>query len=61
MRFQLNFSWAQIIRSGAPTLAETYKNLTGKDDGWITFKSVIDLNFPEGQPSGLTTDNPFPR
>lgn len=60
LRFQLNFSWTQIIAAGAPTLAGTYKNLTGKNDGFKTFKALIDLKFPPGQLSNLTTDNPFP-
>lgn len=60
LRFQLNFPWAQIIAAGTPTLAGTYKNLTGKDDGFTTFKALIDQKFPPGQPSNLTTDNPFP-
>jgi hypothetical protein len=60
MRFQLNYTWNQIIAAGAPTLAQTYTNLTGKTDGWTAFKALIDAKFPEGQPSGVTTDNPFP-
>src|ERR1700730_15531472 len=34
LRFQLNFTWAQIIAAGTPTLAGTYKNLTGQNDGF---------------------------
>lgn len=60
MRFQLKFSWDRIIQAGAPTLGQTYKNLTGKNDGWTTFKALIDGKFPPGAPSGVTTDNPFP-
>ena len=60
LRFQLNFSWTQIIAAGAPTLAGTYKNLTGKNDGYATFKALIDQKFPPGKPSKLTKDNPFP-
>lgn len=60
MRFQLKFTWTEIIASGAATLAQTYQNLTGKSDGWATFKSLIDAKFPEDRPSGVTTDNPFP-
>jgi hypothetical protein len=60
MRFQLKFTWTQIIAAGADTLAQTYANLTGKNDGWATFKALIDAKFPPGQPSGVTTDNPFP-
>lgn len=60
LRFQLNFPWMQVIAAGAPTLAETYKNLTGKSDAFATFKAVVDNAFPPGQPSNLKTDNPFP-
>jgi hypothetical protein len=60
LRFQLNFTWTQIIAAGTPTLAGTYQNLTGKNDGFAKFKALIDQKFPPGQPSGLTTDNPFP-
>ena len=60
MRFQLKFQWTQIIAAGAPTLGQTYKNLTGKNDGWVTFKALMDAKFPPGKPSGVTMDNPFP-
>jgi hypothetical protein len=60
MRFQLKHAWNQIIAAGAPTLAETYKNLTGKNNGWAAFKTLIDARFPPGTPSHVTTDNPFP-
>jgi hypothetical protein len=60
LRFQLKFTWTQIIAAGGPTLAETYQNLTGKTDGYTTFKALIDQKFPPGHPSNLTVDNPFP-
>jgi hypothetical protein len=60
LRFQLNFAWTQIISAGAPTLAGTYENLTGKNDGWATFKALIDAKYPPGKPSHLKKDNPFP-
>ncbi len=60
MRFQLKFTWDQIIAAGAATLAETYKNLTGKNDGWASFKALIDARFPPGKPSHVKTDNLFP-
>ena len=60
LRFQLNFSWTQIIAAGGPTLAQTYQNLTGQDDGFTKFMALINQQFPSGQPSNLTTDNPFP-
>ena len=60
LRYQLNYTWEQIVAAAAPTLGETYKNLTGNSDGKAQFESLIDAHFPKGQPSGLTTDNPFP-
>jgi len=60
LRFQLDFSWEQVIGAAAPTLAETYRKLTGKNDGFRQFSVLVDSQFPQGRPSGLTTDNPFP-
>ena len=60
LRFQLNHSWTQIAGAAAPTLGETYTKLTGKNDGFKQFESLINQHFPKGQPSGLTSDNPFP-
>ena len=60
MKFQLKFQWTQIIAAGAATLGETYHNLTGKNDGWVTFQALIDAKFPSGKLSGVATDNPFP-
>jgi len=60
LRFQLSFSWSQIISAGTPALAGTYTNLTGKKDALQQFKALLQKHFPEGTPSGLTTDNPFP-
>jgi hypothetical protein len=60
LRFQLNYSWSQIIAAGAPTLGGTYQNLTGKSDGWASFTTLINQKFPPNQPSNLTKDNPFP-
>jgi hypothetical protein len=60
LRYQLHFSWNQIIAAGAPTLAGTYTNLTGRTDGLARFKALLQAHFPEGTASGVTTDNPFP-
>ncbi len=60
LRFQLNYSWTQIVGAAAPTLAETYTTLTGKKDGFKAFEALINAHFPKGRPSDLTTDNPFP-
>ena len=60
LRFQLNYSWEQIVAAGTATLAGTYKNLSGKDTAWQDFEAVINANFPVGQQYNLDTDNPFP-
>ncbi len=60
MRFQLGYSWKQIIAAGASTLSGTYQNLTGKTDAFATFSAFMQAHFPAGTPSGLKTDNPFP-
>jgi hypothetical protein len=60
LRFQLNYSWAQIVGAAAPTLGETYTKLTGNKDGFKQFETLLNAHFPKGRPSGLKTDNPFP-
>ena len=55
----LGHSWTDIIAAGDATLAAVYTNLGESGDGWTRFRSVVDAMFPAGQPSGLTTDNPF--
>jgi hypothetical protein len=59
LRFELGFSWNQIVAASASRLAKTYTTLTGRIDGWQRFKEAIDARFPPGIPSGLETDNPF--
>ena len=62
LRYQLHFSWAQIVAAGAsPTLAATYTKLTGQADGRTPFMDLLQRHLPAGTPSGLVgTDNPFP-
>ena len=60
LRYELTYSWSHIIAAAAPTLAGVYKNLTGANDAWSRFSSFIQAHYPQGTPSGLTTDNPFP-
>lgn len=57
---QLGFGWGAIVQAGAPTLAETHQNLTGENDGFDQFSSLLQMYYPLGTRSGLTTDNPFP-
>jgi hypothetical protein len=60
LRFQLNHTWAEIIGAGSGTLAETYKNLTGKSTAWTDFQTIINAHFPVGRKYTLANDNPFP-
>jgi hypothetical protein len=60
MCYQLDLSWDAITRAGGATLAETYRRVTGRNDGWTRFLQIMNNKFPPGQPSNLQTDNPFP-
>ncbi|MBV9689784.1 MAG: hypothetical protein JO202_08725 [Ktedonobacteraceae bacterium] len=57
---QLGFSWAQIVQAAGASLAQTYTNLTGQSDAYARFRAQIQAHFPEGMPSGLMVNNPFP-
>jgi hypothetical protein len=57
---QLGFSWAQIVQAGRASLAQTYTNLTSQSDAFVRFKAEMQAHFPEGRPSGLRVNNPFP-
>ena len=60
LHFQLKYGWDKICQAAAPTLEGTYQKLTGKTDGLQAFMAQINKAFPPGQPSNVTTDNPFP-
>ena len=60
LRFQLKYSWQQIVAAAAPTLGGTYTNLTGDKDGFREFNALMNARFPVGRPVQLATDNPFP-
>lgn len=60
LRYQLGFSWAQITQAAAPSLAGTYQQLTGLDDAYVRFATLLQFHFPVDRPSGLNTNNPFP-
>ncbi|MHB8527362.1 MAG: hypothetical protein ACYDD2_14565 [Candidatus Acidiferrales bacterium] len=60
LRHQLNYTWPQIVQAAGSTLDQTYTALAGAPGGFAPFKTLLDSHFPPGQPSGLTTDNPFP-
>lgn len=60
LRYQLKFSWNEIVQAAAPTLGQTYAKLAGTNDGFARFSSLMQAHFPIGTPCGLTNDNPFP-
>ncbi len=60
LHYQLAYSWTHIVCAGGATLAETYTRLTGRTDGLERFKALLQIYFPEGTPSHVTTDNVFP-
>ena len=60
LHHQLGFSWREIAAPAAPTLGGVAQRLTGADDDFGTFRSLLAGHLPAGQPSALATDNPFP-
>jgi hypothetical protein len=60
LRFQLHYSWTEIVAGGGHTLSATYLHLTGRRTGWEDFQAFIDAHFPPGKKYRLKTDNPFP-
>jgi hypothetical protein len=60
LRYQLKFTWNEIVEAAASTLGQTYTKLTGATDGFAQFSALLQAHFPAGHPSGLTNDNPFP-
>jgi len=57
---QLGFGWDKICQAAAPTLAGTYRQLTGKMAPFLGFAAVLGKAFPRGTPTDLAKDNPFP-
>ncbi len=60
LRYQLDFTWGEIVQAAGTTLQQTYQNLTGETGAYATFTRFLQSFYPIGRPSGLTTDNPFP-
>jgi hypothetical protein len=60
LRTQLGFSLNQIVQAAGATLAQTYRGVTNRSDGFARFSNLIAEHFPPGSSGGLTTDNPFP-
>jgi hypothetical protein len=57
---QLGFGWDKICQAAAPTLAGTYRQLTGKSAPFLGFAALLAKAFPSGTPTDLAKDNPFP-
>ena len=60
LHVQLGLGWDKICQAAAPTLAGTYKALTGKKAPFAEFAALLEKKFPRGQHTNLATDNPFP-
>src|SRR5438477_385748 len=60
LNVQLGLGWDKICQAAAPTLAGTYKALTGKKAPFAEFAALLEKKFPRGQHTDLATDNPFP-
>lgn len=60
LKYQLNYNWIDITQAAAPTLAETYTKLANASNGFSSFMTLLQTHFPQGTPSGLIGDNPFP-
>jgi len=60
MRFQLGISLGDIITKAGHSLAETYRNVTGKTDGWASFSALMNATFPITGSYTPATDNLFP-
>ena len=60
LHVQLGFGWDKICQAAAPTLAGTYKALTGKKAPFAEFSALLEKNFPKGERTDLATDNAFP-
>jgi hypothetical protein len=61
LRYQLGYSWEDIVAHGRPTLAETWYSLTAKGANvWEMFSTLLEMHFPRGKRVQLTSDNVFP-
>jgi hypothetical protein len=57
---QLGYTINQIITAGADTLGGVYRNLTGRSDGWIGFRALVDAHYPPGEMYFPTAETVFP-
>jgi hypothetical protein len=58
--YQLRFPWTQVVQAAGPTLAQTYRALTGSSGAFAAFTTAVSRDFPAGATVGLPADNPFP-
>ena len=54
---QLGYSWDSIVGAGGATMEDTYDALTGMNNGWVSFSSLLAGKF---SPCNLLGDDPFP-
>lgn len=57
---QLGFSPHSIVAAGADTLANVYRNLTGRPDAWNAFSGLVNSHFPPGFTYNPAGDSIFP-
>ena len=55
LRFQLGFSWRQIVRTPGQHLADAFYLLTGRTDAFDSFSSLVARRFPVGVNADLPT------
>lgn len=60
LHHQLGFSWREIAARPAPTLGAVAERLTGSDDEFGRFRSLVGEHLPVGEPVVQPTDNVFP-
>jgi hypothetical protein len=60
LRYQIGFTFEEIIAAGGDNLADTYRRLTGASDAFAQFNQLMSTAYP-GRHHHLATDNPFPQ
>lgn len=60
LHHQLGFSWREIVARPAPTLGAVAELLTGSDEEFGRFRSLVAEHLPVGEPVTQPTDNIFP-
>jgi hypothetical protein len=60
LRHHVGVSLETIVRAGGANLGETYRVISGRNDGFQRFANLLAWYYTRGLASGLTIDNPFP-